>query len=94
LNPDTKVEAIEPYREIVDFVVVMTVQPGFGGQSFRTDQCEKIETLSEWGIPVEVDGGINQESINVAREAGADWFVAGSAVFGEEDISEAISRLT
>jgi ribulose-phosphate 3-epimerase len=64
----------------------MSVQPGFGGQTFQPDVLEKISILQNYFQgPVQIDGGINAETIKIAAAAGVDWFVAGSAVFGAED---------
>lgn len=99
LNPATPLEAIRYVLPDVDFILIMTVNPGFGGQSFIPQMLEKIKTLKalikETGreIPIEVDGGINLETISKVREAGASWFVVGSAIFNQNDRSEAIRRL-
>ena len=83
----------------VDQVLVMTVNPGFGGQEFIESMLPKIETLRRWiderGRPValEVDGGISPRTIGRARRAGADVFVAGSAIFGQPDYAAAIAAL-
>ncbi|MBQ7956520.1 MAG: ribulose-phosphate 3-epimerase [Clostridia bacterium] len=98
VKPKTPVEAVYPYLEDIDMVLIMTVEPGFGGQSFMYDQMEKIsalkEKLRETGktIDIQVDGGINEETVSVAAKAGANVFVAGSAVFGG-DYKERISSL-
>lgn len=91
LNPGTPVSAVEPYLDAVDLVLVMTVQPGYGGQSFRDDQLPKIAQLDAWraerklGFRLEVDGGVDLETGPRCREAGADTFVAGTAFFKAED---------
>ena len=88
LKPKTPVEEVFPYLDEIDMVLVMTVEPGFGGQSFMEDQMEKVsklkQKLCETGktIDIQVDGGINEETVSVASKAGANVFVAGSAVFG------------
>ncbi|MES3037649.1 MAG: ribulose-phosphate 3-epimerase [Bdellovibrionota bacterium] len=85
LRPGTAVSLIEPYLSKVDLVLVMTVEPGFGGQSFMADQIAKVELLNQWrtqnkaSFLIEIDGGINDKTIKQA--AGADVFVAGSYVF-------------
>ena len=87
LNPDTPAEEALPFLEIVDLVLVMTVQPGFGGQSFRYDVLEKIGTIDRWRqekallFRIEVDGGINLETARLCRDRGCDTFVAGTAFF-------------
>ncbi|MBL64021.1 MAG: ribulose-phosphate 3-epimerase [Opitutae bacterium] len=85
LNPDTPAEEIRPFLGEVDLVVVMTVVPGFGGQSFRQDMIEKINVLHRWreigrlDFRLEVDGGVNPENAMLCQDAGADVFVAGTA---------------
>ena len=87
LRPNTNLELIKPYLHLVDLVLVMTVEPGFGGQTFMHQQIEKIETLKEWrqknsfNYLIEVDGGINAQTAKVCVAAGADVLVAGNAVF-------------
>ena len=99
INPPTPVEKIFPYLELADFILVMTVNPGFGGQEMIEDCLEKISTLKrvmkERGIdiPVEVDGGVNRKTIEKTIASGADIIVAGSAVFGSDDYAKAIAEL-
>ncbi len=99
VKPDTPVEKVFPYLDDIDMVLIMTVEPGFGGQSFMSDMMEKIITLKskllETGktVDIQVDGGINEETVAVAAKAGANVFVAGSAVFGADSYEEAISLL-
>ena len=99
LKPATPASALEPYLPFVDLILVMTVEPGFGGQSFMADQLKKIRAiralLKERGLrcELEVDGGINAETAPLAVEAGADVLVAGSAVFGKSDRRAAIAAL-
>ena len=88
IKPKTPVSVIEPYIEKTDLILVMTVEPGFGGQSFIPESVERIgevrKMITEKGLEdifVEVDGGINKETIKTALDAGANVFVAGSAVF-------------
>ncbi len=98
VKPKTPIEEVFPYLEDVDMVLVMTVEPGFGGQSFMHDQMEKISRLKRKlaemnkTIDIQVDGGINEETVSIASKAGANVFVAGSAVFGG-DYEERISTL-
>ena len=91
-----------PYEELLpelDMVLVMTVEPGFGGQSFMADQMPKVAQVREavrrhgGEIWVQVDGGVSVETIEQCAEAGADVFVAGSAVYGAADAAEAIDQL-
>lgn len=99
INPDTPIEAVLPYLEELYMVLVMTVQPGFGGQKCREDCFEKVRALrkiiTERGLSVhiEVDGGITAENAPKAIEAGADILVAGSSVFGAPDRNAAIDAL-
>lgn len=99
LKPNTPVEAVLPFLEKVELVLVMTVEPGFGGQSFMYEQVEKLEKLRGYidcikpGVELEVDGGINAETASVAINAGCTVLVAGSAVFGKVDRSAAIAAL-
>jgi ribulose-phosphate 3-epimerase len=89
LNPDTPFEAVEPYLAAVDLVLCMTVFPGFGGQSFIPDVMSKVTQVrraveaGSLALDIEVDGGIDKETAPVAARAGANVFVAGSAIFGE-----------
>jgi len=90
-NPDTPFEAVEPFLGLVDLVLCMTVFPGFGGQSFIADvmpkvtQVRKAADAAGYTLDVEVDGGIDAHTVVPAVEAGANVFVSGSAVFGQED---------
>jgi len=91
LNPGTPAQAIEPYLSLVDLVLVMTVQPGFGGQAFREDMLPKIALVDRWrserrlGLRIEVDGGIELENAPRCRAKGADTFVAGTSFFAAAD---------
>jgi len=97
LNPGTPVGALEPVLDELDLVLVMSVNPGFGGQQFIETSLDKIRRartlLTGRGIPLEVDGGINASTAGRAVAAGADVLVAGVAIFGEPDYAEAIARL-
>lgn len=99
LNPATPAQAVEPVLGDVDQVLVMTVNPGFGGQKFIEGTLSKIESLRRWiderdlTVDLEVDGGIGPETIARPAHAGADVFVAGTAVFGTEDYAQAIAEL-
>lgn len=99
LNPHTAFAAIEPILGDVDFVCVMSVNPGFGGQSFIASTLAKVRAIDAWrrehnpGLFIEIDGGINTQTIGAARQAGVDWFVAGSAVFGQADRAAAVAAL-
>jgi ribulose-phosphate 3-epimerase len=91
LNPDTPVEAVEPYLSQVDLVLAMTVQPGFGGQAFREDVLPKIAVIDQWrkshamDFRIEVDGGVDAENAVRCRAQGADTFVAGTSFFASHD---------
>lgn len=97
LKPGTPLSAVTPYLKDLDMVLVMTVEPGFGGQSFMEDQVAKITELARlkkennWNYDIEVDGGITTENVAIVLEAGANVIVAGSAVFGKADIKTAAS---
>ncbi|MDA0656782.1 MAG: ribulose-phosphate 3-epimerase, partial [Proteobacteria bacterium] len=97
LNPATPASAIEYILDCVDLVLVMTVNPGFGGQSFLTSQLAKIvrirEMIGDRAIELEVDGGINPATARQAVDAGADVLVAGSAVFNGGDYAQQINAL-
>ena len=99
LRPITKAEAVLPYLEQLDLVLVMTVEPGFGGQSFMEDQLEtirRVRALIQQYNPaceLEVDGGISPKTSPLVVEAGANVLVAGSAVYGARDILAAIAEL-
>ena len=97
LNPDTPVSEIERYLEHVDLILVMTVQPGFGGQKFRENGPEKISRIRKMAdatgrrILVSVDGGINRDTGRRCVEAGADVLAAGSYLFKQEDMATEIA---
>ena len=96
LNPDTPVERVAPYLELVDLVLVMSVFPGFGGQRFLAATMEKVRRLRRdyrFAGDIEVDGGIDADTVVEAARAGANVFVAGSAVFGAPDPAEAVRTL-
>lgn len=91
LNPNTPATAIEPLLDKVDLVLVMTVQPGFGGQSFREDMAPKLQQINRWrqeknlNFRLEVDGGVDLRTGPICAAAGADTFVAGTAFFKADD---------
>ena len=99
LKPGTPASAVFPYLDKVEMVLVMTVEPGFGGQSFMYDMMDKVTAVrNEAGrlglsLDIQVDGGINKETVAVAAKAGANVFVAGSAVFKAENAAEMIETL-
>lgn len=99
LKPKTPAEAVLPFLGEIDLVLVMTVEPGFGGQSFMGDQLPKIKALRELidrynpACELEADGGIDPDTAKLVIESGADVLVAGSAVFGSKNRAEAIAAL-
>ncbi|UQW98340.1 ribulose-phosphate 3-epimerase [Rummeliibacillus sp. G93] len=99
LNPHTPVETIQHVLEDIDLVLLMTVNPGFGGQKFIHSVVPKIETLSgmikekNLNVEIEIDGGINAETIKPCAQAGASIFVAGSAIYGQEDRKAALQSI-
>jgi len=97
LKPTTEIAAYGDYLDFIDMVLIMTVEPGFGGQKFMHEMMRKVsETRKLIGsrpIWLQVDGGISLETIEIARDAGADTFVAGSAVFNSEDPAEMVQSL-
>lgn len=99
INPDTGVRVLKPFLNDVDYVLVMSVYPGFGGQSFIPHSVDKVRELKalreEAGADflIEIDGGINLGNVAMLREAGVDVFVAGNTVFSAEDPKACISRM-
>lgn len=99
VNPPTPFEAVEPYLELADMLVVMSVHPGFGGQSFIEDSLTKVTAARNFveshglSTDIEVDGGIGRSNIRRVRDAGANVFVAGSSVFRADDPARAAVEL-
>ena len=99
LRPITSAEAVLPYIKDVDLILVMTVEPGFGGQKFMEDQLPKIAAIRKYieefnpNCHLEVDGGVDPKTAPLCIQAGADVLVAGSAVYGAADPAEAIKTL-
>ena len=99
IKPKTPIEAVYPYLDRCDMVLIMTVEPGFGGQSFMPDMLEKVRALRAeierlgLDIDIQVDGGINAETSKLAVAAGANVLVAGSAVFKAQDRRAAVEAL-
>lgn len=97
IKPGTSVEEVIPYLDKVDMILVMTVEPGFGGQSYIDSCTDKVKAVrklvkeSGRGIDIQVDGGINKENLSVVLEAGANVIVAGSAVF-KNDIATNVAE--
>lgn len=98
VKPATPVEDIFPYLDRLSMVLIMTVEPGFGGQSFMEDMMPKVAKLREeinrrgLNCEIEVDGGINEKTIAIAAKAGADVFVSGNAIFSSHDRKAAIEK--
>ncbi len=99
LKPGTPFSEIEPFLPLVDLVLIMTVEPGFGGQPFLVSQMEKVtaardqRTIRQLDYRIQVDGGINHTTGQQSRTAGADTLVAGSSIFGAPDMAAAIRTL-
>ena len=99
IKPKTPAEAVFPYLEKLAMVLVMTVEPGFGGQSFMADMLPKIKAIREKAnqvnpdLLIQVDGGIVPETAKLCIEAGADVLVSGSYIFGAENIEDAVNSL-
>ena len=99
IKPGTSPKALDPYMDLMDLILVMTVEPGFGGQSFMADMMPKVRALRKIidvrtpGVELEVDGGINLETAKICVESGANVLVAGSATFKAPDIGEFIESL-
>ena len=99
IKPGTDVKVLNPFLPQLDMALVMTVEPGFGGQKFMTDMMPKVEYLRNWAnenhkaLWIQVDGGIAASTAKTVADAGADVLVAGSAVFGAPDRQEAIENI-
>ncbi|MGN0621539.1 MAG: ribulose-phosphate 3-epimerase [Porcipelethomonas sp.] len=99
IKPGTPFEAVKKYMEYIDMLLIMTVEPGFGGQKFMTDMLDKIKEarkyIDENDLPVtiQVDGGINAETSVMASEAGADILVAGNYLFKAKDMEKAVMAI-
>ena len=99
IKPNTSVEALLPYLKYLDIILVMSVEPGFGGQSFKDEALNKIKQLKQLrgnnnhSYVIEVDGGINEETGRRCVEAGADVLVAGSYIFNSDDYKQSMDAL-
>ena len=99
IKPKTPWQEIKKYLHLFDQVIVMTVEPGFGGQSFLYDQIKKIESISNYikennlDVDIEIDGGINYETGKLCVDAGANILVAGSFLFEQSDLTKATDKL-
>ena len=99
INPPTSISMVEPYLDKIDLLLVMTVNPGFGGQSFIYETLPKIQQAAEWrrkknlNYRIEVDGGINCQTAGECACVGADTFVAGTALFGQRNMKAAVTKM-
>ena len=97
IKPNTAIDEYEQFSELVDMFLIMTVEPGFGGQKFMSNMMDKVRAtrkiIGHRPIWLQVDGGISLETIEMAVEAGADTFVAGSAVFKSDDPAQMVTAL-
>lgn len=96
INPDTPSDVVAKFASKLDQVLVMTVHPGFGGQKFIEDSAEKIKQAREIvgnDIAIEVDGGVNDQTIKIAKDAGANVFVVGSYLYKDGDIANQVRKL-
>jgi ribulose-phosphate 3-epimerase len=99
LRPATPFEAVVPYLDEIDVLLIMTVEPGFGGQPFMTEMLPKVQTAAEErkrrqaNFRIEVDGGINEKTAALSVAEGADTLVAGTSVFGAADMAAAVRKV-
>jgi ribulose-phosphate 3-epimerase len=99
INPPTSISEVKPYLDKVDLVLVMTVIPGFGGQSFIVETLPKIQQVAAWrrelglGFQIEVDGGIKFDTAAECARAGADTFVSGSGLFANRNLKAAVTKM-
>lgn len=97
VKPKTPVEAVYPYLDKLSMVLVMTVEPGFGGQSFMEDMMPKVSAVRSeidrrgLDVDIQVDGGINKDTISIAAKAGANVFVSGNAIFSSDNAEKTIA---
>jgi ribulose-phosphate 3-epimerase len=99
VNPPTPIALVQPYLDKIDLLLVMTVNPGFGGQEFIHETLPKIQQAEAWRLEkklsyrIEVDGGINNQTAAECARAGADTFVAGTSLFGQRSLKAAITKM-
>ncbi|MBI4452074.1 ribulose-phosphate 3-epimerase [Candidatus Woesearchaeota archaeon] len=95
IKPKTSLDAIKPYLDMVDMVLIMTVEPGWAGQKFIAETLSKIRELRhlKTNIDIEIDGGINSITARIAYDEGANVFVAGTSIFGKKDRVQAINEI-
>lgn len=100
IKPGTPIDSIHPFLMELDMILIMTVEPGFGGQKFMAEMMPKVATARKWldannldDTWLQVDGGVNLETIKIARNSGADTFVAGSVVYKSDNPAEIVKAL-
>jgi ribulose-phosphate 3-epimerase len=99
LNPATPIHVLEDVLDLVDHVLIMSVNPGFGGQKFIPRSLDKIKALADWrrrerlNFAIEIDGGVSRENVETIVRAGCDWLVAGSAVFHSADPAATVKEM-
>lgn len=99
INPPTAISNVQPYLKQIDLLLIMTVNPGFGGQSFISEMIPKIQQAYAWraemglNYRIEVDGGINNATAVECAKAGADTFVSGTALFGSKQLKKAVAKM-
>ena len=99
INPDRPLEPLLPFLERIDLVILLAVNPGFGGQPFNPSVLSKVRKVRRWRdernlkLRIGMDGGINEETVGQIVQAGVDYLVVGSAIFGQDSVAEAIARL-
>jgi len=99
INPPTAIDEVKPFLDKLDLLLVMTVNPGFGGQSFIDECVPKIQQVHRWraemglNFRIEVDGGVNMATAAECARVGADTFVAGSALFGQRSLTRAVKKM-
>jgi ribulose-phosphate 3-epimerase len=99
LNPATPIHVLEDVLDLVDHVLIMSVNPGFGGQKFIPQSLDKIKALADWrqqerlNFAIEIDGGVSRENVETIVRAGCDWLVAGSAVFHSADPAATVKEM-
>jgi ribulose-phosphate 3-epimerase len=99
INPPTGIQTVKPYLKLIDLLLVMTVNPGFGGQSFIEETVPKIQQAAAWrrelglNFRLQVDGGVDYRTVGECAAAGADTFVSGTALFGRRNLKQAVAKL-
>jgi ribulose-phosphate 3-epimerase len=99
INPPTAISNVQPYLRQIDILLIMTVNPGFGGQSFISEMIPKVQQAYAWraemglNYHIEVDGGINNATAVECAKAGADTFVSGTALFGQRQLKKAVAKM-